>query len=318
MLELPSKPHITQLNIIRAIAALLVTMYHLGGKNLPFLSYGWLGVQMFFVLSGFVICYSLPENFNYQQFGKFITKRLIRIEPPYLISIVLILLFGFILAILTQKIYLIDSKNLLFHFAYLNNFFENEYLSPVYWTLGIEFQFYILIGLLFPLFFQNKFVFAAIIVVLSLIPVYFDLKYNTIITHFPLFAIGIGAFFYKKSCFNIYITFLLIIFTLIVTFYAFNIENTLAAFFALVVIILPLKSNLIIDFFAKISFSLYLTHDLVGSQLVIFLGNLFDSKNLLTKAFSFSIGLTVAVVFAYFFYLCIEKPFLKLSKKLKY
>lgn len=42
------KQHIQQVDYIRAIASLGVALFHLGGKTLPVLNNGWLGVQMFF------------------------------------------------------------------------------------------------------------------------------------------------------------------------------------------------------------------------------------------------------------------------------
>ncbi|MEO7214811.1 hypothetical protein [Mucilaginibacter sp.] len=40
--------------------------------------------------------------------------------------------------------------SLLSHLAYLNNFTGAPYINPVYWTLGIEFQFYLFVALAFP------------------------------------------------------------------------------------------------------------------------------------------------------------------------
>jgi peptidoglycan/LPS O-acetylase OafA/YrhL len=77
------KPHIPQVDYIRAIASLAVALFHLGGKELPVLSYGWLGMQMFFLLSGFIICWAIPRSYNWKLSGRFISKRLIRIEPPH-------------------------------------------------------------------------------------------------------------------------------------------------------------------------------------------------------------------------------------------
>ena len=142
-----SQNHIQQVDYIRAIASLAVALFHLGGKSLPVLKYGWLGVQMFFVLSGFIICWSLPQTYSWKLTGKFISKRLIRIEPPYIISIALAIAAHYIFVANYQP----DWFNILCHFAYINNFTNQPYLNPVYWTLGIEFQFYIFIALFFPL-----------------------------------------------------------------------------------------------------------------------------------------------------------------------
>ncbi|TCD07719.1 acyltransferase [Pedobacter frigidisoli] len=141
------KAHINSADWIRAIAALMVTVFHLGGKTQPILNLGWLGVQAFFVLSGFIICWSLPMHYSYNNLARFIWKRVIRIEPPYIISIVLMIMLNFII----EKNYQIDWLDIVAHLGYLNNFLSKDYLNPVYWTLGIEFQFYLFIAFMFPI-----------------------------------------------------------------------------------------------------------------------------------------------------------------------
>ncbi|MBC7922083.1 MAG: hypothetical protein H7Z75_13460 [Ferruginibacter sp.] len=74
----------------------------------------------------------------------------------------------------------------------------------------------------------------------------------------------------------------------------------------------------LIQFFARISFSLYLVHDVVGGRLVVIVGNLFAEKNLLTKMVAFSFGFLVSILTAYLFYRWVEAPFLKLSKRISY
>jgi peptidoglycan/LPS O-acetylase OafA/YrhL len=64
-----------QLNIIRAIASLGVAIFHLGGKKISILNYGWLGVEMFFVLTGFVICWALPINYSIKDFRVFFLQK---------------------------------------------------------------------------------------------------------------------------------------------------------------------------------------------------------------------------------------------------
>ncbi|WP_316759900.1 acyltransferase [Pedobacter aquatilis] len=303
------------MNIIRATASMGVAIFHLGGKVIPILNYGWLGVQMFFVLTGFVICWSLPANYSLADFPKFLYKRIMRIEPPYIFSIILVLVFAFIN---NQNLAQISLTNILFHIAYLNNFFSNDYLSPVYWTLGIEFQFYLLIGAIFPFIFKNKYVAIVSMIILNLITFFFAVKYSVIINYIPFFTIGILIYLYKKNQISgIELCFLLGI-NAGSLYLGTGYPQTIAACLTGAIILFIKKSNKVIDFFSKISFSLYLTHDIIGSKIVIFLGNIFPAKNFLTKSFAFSIGLTSAVVFAYLFYLIIEKKFFLLSKKVIY
>jgi peptidoglycan/LPS O-acetylase OafA/YrhL len=56
--------YLPEVEYIRCFASLGVMIFHMGGKTLPVLNYGWLGVEMFFVLSGFIICYTLPAEYR--------------------------------------------------------------------------------------------------------------------------------------------------------------------------------------------------------------------------------------------------------------
>ena len=54
--------------------------------------YGWLGVEMFFVVSGFVIPWALHRGgYRLKDYGRFLLKRVLRLDPPYVLSIALVL-----------------------------------------------------------------------------------------------------------------------------------------------------------------------------------------------------------------------------------
>ncbi|MFP5042398.1 acyltransferase family protein [Parasediminibacterium sp. JCM 36343] len=312
---LVANKHLPQLNIIRAIASLAVAIFHLGGKAMPGFRYGWLGVEMFFVLTGFVICWSLPIRYSIKDFPVFFAKRLARVEPPYIVSIAIILALAYFVYKDTAHIQL---QNVLFHLAYINNFFGNNYLSPVYWTLGIEFQFYILIGILFPFIFYSEKIAIVSLVLLNIFSFYSHLKYTTVFGVMPYFTFGMVVYMYKNKIIEKLAFFILSIINMGYLLYLMGFPGTVAAIIAVGIIVFLSTSNTIIDFFSKISFSLYLTHDIVGSQLVVFVGSLFYVKTIYTKALSFSIGLLAAICFAYLFYIIVEKKALAFSKRFRY
>src|SRR4051812_15611660 len=88
---------IGSIDLLRALASIAVCWFHLTGSAGPAsravkLSgvYGEFGVQAFFVVSGFVIPYSLRRGgYTHRGFFKFLAKRLVRVDPPYLASIAL-------------------------------------------------------------------------------------------------------------------------------------------------------------------------------------------------------------------------------------
>lgn len=109
---------------------------------------GWQGVELFFVISGFII--GLPFGRHYLQGGKkinlknYFMRRLTRLEPPYFISLIVFL----IVLLLTNQISLLDGiKSLSASMIYMNNIIFNNpnyLITSVIWSLEIEVQFYIL------------------------------------------------------------------------------------------------------------------------------------------------------------------------------
>jgi peptidoglycan/LPS O-acetylase OafA/YrhL len=119
--------------------------------------YGWLGVEVFFVISGFVIPYSLYRGgYRIRDFFKYVARRIVRLDPPYLAAIAVILALAYVSSLKSGRPFVIEgqpvgSARLLLHLGYLNIFSRYEWLNPSFWTLAIEIQYYVLMGLLFPL-----------------------------------------------------------------------------------------------------------------------------------------------------------------------
>ena len=144
---------------LRGLAALAVCWYHvvndvyplLKGSSIAYLgSFGWVGVEAFFVISGFVIPYALTmSNYSVRRLPHFLLRRIVRIDPPYLLSIGLTMLIAVAAAITpgyrgAPPHYTVTQ--ILAHLGYITNFAGGQ-INRAYWTLGIEFQYYLLIGL---------------------------------------------------------------------------------------------------------------------------------------------------------------------------
>ncbi len=156
--------HIPELDGIRGLAILLVLAYHYvgvpipsdAGKGLAFirqlLSNGWSGVDLFFVLSGFLIAGILIDNRSADNYFRvFYTRRISRIFPLYYSFLIVFVL----LRAIAPKVGFLDSSlfsdalPLLPYFVYVQNFvmavrgtFGNEILA-VTWSLAIEEHFYL-------------------------------------------------------------------------------------------------------------------------------------------------------------------------------
>ncbi len=143
---------IETLDALRALAALAVVFFHikeLGAARLGnFMWFGWIGVDLFLVLSGFFIGIAVlsPREWNP---GQFCVRRLRRIIPAYYVSL-------FIIVILINPWILVNVQGLeVFgqHLLLLHSLFPNSAggINGVYWTLGLEFYFYLLMLISAPL-----------------------------------------------------------------------------------------------------------------------------------------------------------------------
>lgn len=84
---LASKPHYEILDGLRGVAALMVIVFHLfeahtGGNHfIQIINHGYLAVDFFFMLSGFVIGYAYDDRWDRMSIGAFFKRRLIRLHP---------------------------------------------------------------------------------------------------------------------------------------------------------------------------------------------------------------------------------------------
>ena len=156
-----SAARIPQLDGIRGVAVLAVVLFHLvmflpeGGPAV--FRYGWVGVDLFFVLSGYLITgILLQEKGKAHYFRNFYVKRLFRIAPLYYAFLVVA---WFPLA----RIFPVsdDRGSLLVYATYLQNIvygFGSRELGPT-WSLCVEEHFYLvwpaLIALLSPAALRN-------------------------------------------------------------------------------------------------------------------------------------------------------------------
>lgn len=140
--------HYPALDGLRGLAILLVVVYHnFGFINVFF--FGWLGVDLFFVLSGFLITDILLKTVGKKGYLKnFYIRRVLRIFPLYYLCLILFLI------VLPQTTIQLDVQYYVDHQVWLWTYLQNwiyTFQSPGQtnalnhlWSLAVEEQFYLL------------------------------------------------------------------------------------------------------------------------------------------------------------------------------
>ncbi|WP_072037559.1 acyltransferase [Flavihumibacter sp. ZG627] len=165
--------HLAKIDFLRGIAILMVFLFHaqlvlfprsdnllysedgtMSGSASDILlkfsptAFGWSGVQLFLLISGYVIHRNFLNHGSNFQAGTYFSKRFWRIYPPYIIT-----LAATVLMIAGLRAYVQTSEgfiDLLQHVFLVHNFSEkNIYgINPSLWSLALEMQLY----LLYPIF----------------------------------------------------------------------------------------------------------------------------------------------------------------------
>jgi len=137
---------------LRGVAACMVMLYHLGNRTglHPASRYGYLGVGIFFVLSGFVIAGTLVDrDIDGALFARFMARRFVRLDIPYWANIVVTILLGAVLYRIGGQVHHYSAGQIAASMFYAQGFLGMREINAVYWTLCLEVQFYLaLIGVL--------------------------------------------------------------------------------------------------------------------------------------------------------------------------
>lgn len=148
----PRRPRLLILDLCRLLAALMVVCWHLvanGGGPPPaalpaglvtISLYGWLGVPLFFLISGFVIAMSSWGR----SVGEFAVSRVVRLYPAYWFAIGLTTL---VMALWPGERPHRSATDTLVNLTMLQKFLGIGDVDRSYWTLAVELQFYVLFAI---------------------------------------------------------------------------------------------------------------------------------------------------------------------------
>jgi peptidoglycan/LPS O-acetylase OafA/YrhL len=324
-----NKTYYPTINLLRGLAALLVCIYHFtnysdingelfdSGNWLREIGhFGKLGVFVFFIITGFVIPLSLMKHsFQIRQLPRYIAKRWIRIEIPYLGSIFCILLISLAFCIVNEIPFTIDLRRFLHHLFYTAPFAGQQWYNPIYWTLAIEMQFYLLIALLFPLISKNSEVFKFVIPLLIAVSALIITDDRIVLHYGAIFSQGILLLLWEQKKINSTLGMIGILIAAVLTALVNGIDVAIACILTITaikcfVIDKPAANNL-----GKISYSLYLLHGLIGGNIIYFFGR--NIASFPVKVLLVVIAILFSILGSYIYWLVIEKPSQTWSKKFK-
>jgi peptidoglycan/LPS O-acetylase OafA/YrhL len=158
----PSK-RLYQIDFLRFFAAISVVLFHYTFRGFmadnwsplefeflgSIFKYGFYGVHLFFIISGFVISLSIQDN----SFVNFLISRITRLYPAYWFCVTLtfiaIMIWG-------APIFEASLNQYLVNLTMMQKFFNISDIDGVYWTLAIELKFYFIIGLYLLINYKNK------------------------------------------------------------------------------------------------------------------------------------------------------------------
>ncbi|MDD2539595.1 MAG: acyltransferase [Desulfuromonadaceae bacterium] len=165
------QPLIPEIDGLRFLALIPVVFYHIWGNfdiyakgafltpeaingpaGILCVDSGKMGVKLFFIISGFILGLPFARHHilksNKISLNKYFKRRLVRLEPPYILNLTII--FIILLCLKPEFHFLDEVSHFLASVFYLHNIIygEQSVINVVAWSLEIEVQFYILVPLL--------------------------------------------------------------------------------------------------------------------------------------------------------------------------
>lgn len=319
------KKRFTEIDALRGLAAIAVILFHyttyydgrfghLKDGYIDWFWFGEYGVQLFFIISGFVIYMSIMRARSASDFA---IKRSIRLYPSYMFAVVLTFI---IVSMSVMDDLKVGFGEALINMTMLQDFFTGiDRVDGVYWTLRVELTFYVLMGVLL-LFGKAKHImpvtlgwFAASVLI-QVIHRTVDTELTSIIREYSIASFShmfiIGMMFYAIWQHGHRFRYHMVIaMAVIYDIFFQSVENAMFTllFIALFHLILAgrLKflSSKVFVFFGTISYPVYLVHQNIGYVMI----NRMESTGLVHEIYLL-IPIGTSILLAYAIHRLIEQP----------
>ena len=315
------KTRLTELDGLRGLAALAVVFYHYTYRydkiyghsfEVPeWFNYGKFGVQIFFMISGFVIYWTISRS---EKPLDFIWSRFSRLYPVYWASLIITFATLFIFTLPGREQYF---NTFLANFMMIHEYFGYQHIDGSYWTLTLELAFYFWVLTIFC-FGQIKNIEKILLfwtITAAFLTFYF---YNLNITpqtqsffilkYVNFFAAGVCFYKYKEKSESIWTHFLIsaAIFSVYLS-YPINSFILLSLFFLVFSLIIKNKLRFLghrsLVYIGTISYSLYLLHQNIGYVII----NAFYAQHL-NPILAIFVSLIVTILLAHLLLITVERP----------
>ncbi|NUU35664.1 acyltransferase [Pseudomonas sp. C2B4] len=344
----------SNITLLRAVASLMVVYDHLfsmvpvknfGSPAFPvsfvqtaidnplgiIQDFGWIGVAIFFIVSGFIITHvSMRESQT-----EFLVKRIFRIYPPLILAVLIACAMTYITTNQTFSFWeIISAFTLTNYWTY-----PQIVILGVAWTLAIEIIFYAFTFVLLPILKNNPC--AAIIIQVAVVFCVYAVRgkfgnefflFAACVAYLPYLIVGqVTYFLYSK------VIGLKVFFALLILLYA----AILAGIQLIHVIFLPANNSYLINFsyayfifimllvfkdrvkvpqfvhrLADSSYSIYLLHGTIGGAVIVLVAK-YTSNHSAPVIFITSLAAAaLSILVAWIFFLLVEKPSIKVARSL--
>lgn len=326
------------ITLLRGISVILVILYHFTSRyntktsiidlnaqttwNLN-LWWGYAAVVTFFMMSGFLIGKSLC---NQQVSSKsYLINRAVRLYPTFWCGI--IITYTILVSFFPSAA--ISIKSMLVNFTMIPYFFGFPCVDGAYWTMQIEFFFSLIFGII--LCFNRIKTRKALLFIWMLLSLLFfflpdvmilkPIRFLLLPKYSHIFIAGIAAYFMLKKEYSIYFITLLSLSCINQLLYSEDLLFSIFFFISLLILLftnkidthIPHKTiiSIILSFFATISYSWYLIHQMIGYTIIKEL----QLNNYTSEWFIF-IPIIITGGIAFCLYRFIEMPTAKIGKKI--
>ncbi|HEY4111784.1 acyltransferase [Puia sp.] len=326
------KERFLELDYLRGLAAVSVILFHYtygydnGLRHFEpgrfYFRYGNLGVQLFFMISGFVIFMTLERTKTSMDF---LVSRFSRLYPTYWAAILLTIAFcSLVPAPFDYGHYTLTE--VLVNFTMLQHWLKIKDINAAFWTLAVELTFYFLMWVLFCFKkLRTIEVLSVAWLALSLLHQVVSIPFGNILQQVfilpfaPMFVAGVVYYNAWKRGFTPYRIGLLVASYGVESVILYNTTGSVIpivvvavfflVFFLLVKGILVIGPNRVLQFLGCTSYSVYVIHETIGETII------YNIKKVIDSAIVY-VPVTMAIVFvaAWLVMVYIEQPAITLIR----